>query len=202
MAIARNYAQINRQTNEVVLIGDKSLGMPIPDNACVYTIDIRTHAQRAEIGVGWVYDANTNKFTKPSTAVRIDPVQEVIATTATLENGDIKLILPYSIGTGTLVKFTAPCDCADVTGGIVIDGTTYSIVDTTGQTVTGVAGAWIGGAQLAVIIDKEDGSAYLQATAPLPNLLANSPLILVAGRDYGTEFPANPVKGQLFFKKV
>ena len=202
MAIARNYAQINRQTNEVVLIGDKSIGMPIPDNACVYTIEISAHAQRADIDVGWVYDVNTDKFAKPSTAVRIDPVQEVIATTATLENGDIKLILPYSIGTGTLVKFTAPCDCTEVTGGIVIDGSAYLVVDSNDKTVAGIPGAWVSGAHVAVIIDKEDGFAYIQGTAPLPNLIETSPLILVAGRDYGTEFPANPVKGQLFFKKV
>lgn len=157
-----------------------------------------------DVGSGWVsiteseFNVRCPEFPEPA----MPPVQEIIATSAALSGGSIVLELPGKVDTGTLVKFTAPCDCTEVTGGIVIDGTTYSVMDATGKVVTGVAGAWVGGAKLAVIIDNEDGSAYLQGAAPLPNLLANSPLILVAGRDYGTEFPANPVKGQLFFKKV
>lgn len=157
-----------------------------------------------EVGSDWVlvteaeFNVRRPEFPEPA----MPPVQEIIATSAALSGGSIVLELPGKVDTGTLVKFTAPCDCTEVTGGIVIDGITYSVVDATGHVVTGIHGAWVRGALVAVIINMEDESAYHQGTAPLPNLLANSPLILVAGRDYGTEFPANPVKGQLFFKKV
>lgn len=157
-----------------------------------------------EVGTGWVsitepeFNVRCPDFPAPPTP----PAQEIIAISATFSGGNIVLELPGRVGTGTLVKFTAPCDCAKVTGGIVIEGVTYSVVDTTGQIVTGIPGAWVSGAHLAVIIDKEDSCAYLQGAAPLPNLLANSPLILVEGRDYGEAFPSNPTKGQVFFKKV
>ena len=157
-----------------------------------------------EVGTGWVsvteseFNVRCPEFPEPAPA----PVQEVIAISAVLSGGDIVLELPGRVDTGSLVKFTAPCDCTNVTGGIVIDGTTYSVVDSNDKIVTGIPGAWVGGAHVAVIIDKEDGYAYIQGTAPLPVLLKTSPLILVEGRDYGTEFPTNPVKGQLFFKKV
>ena len=156
------------------------------------------------VGSDWVaiteseFNVRCPDFPEPAPA----PAQEVIATDAWMADGSVVLELPRAVNTGTLVKFSAPCDCTAVTGGIVINGTTYSVVDSTGHVVTGVPGAWVGGALVAVIINKEDGCAYIQGTAPLPNLLANSPLILVEGRDYGTEFPTNPVKGQLFFKKV
>ena len=156
------------------------------------------------IGSGWVsiteseFDVRCPEFPEPTP----EPAQEVIAISAELSSGDIVLELPGLVDTGSLVKFTAPCDCTNVTGGIVIDGATYSVVDSNDKVVTGVPGAWVNGAHVAVIIDKEDCFAYIQGTAPLPNLIETSPLILVAGRDYGTEFPANPVKGQLFFKKV
>ena len=157
-----------------------------------------------DVGSDWVsiteseFNVRCPDFPEPA----MPPVQEIIATSAVLSGGNIVLDLPRAVDTGTLVKFTAPCDCTEVTGGIVIDGTTFSVVDATGHVVTGIHGAWVIGALVAVIINKEDESAYHQGTAPLPNLLANNPLILVAGRDYGREFPANPVKGQLFFKKV
>ena len=157
-----------------------------------------------EVGAGWItiteseFNVRCPEFPNPSP----NPVQEVIATSARLVDGSIVLELPRLVDTGTLVKFDAPCDCTAVTDGIVIDGGAYLVVDSNDKVVTGVPGAWVSRAKVAVIIDKEDRFAYIQGTAPLPNLIETSPLILVAGRDYGTDFPANPVKGQLFFKKV
>ena len=157
-----------------------------------------------EVGSSWAaiteseFNVLCPEFPEPTP----EPAQEVIATASRIAEGSIVLELPRQVDTGTLVKFDAPCDCSAVTGGIVIDGVTYLVVDSNDKVVTGVAGAWVSGAKVAVIIDKEDGFAYIQGAAPLPNLIETSPLILVAGRDYGTEFPANPVKGQLFFKKV
>lgn len=157
-----------------------------------------------EVGSNWVaiteseFNVRCPDFPTPPPP----PVQEAIAISAVLSGGNIVLELPRAVDTGTLVKFTAPCDCTAVTEGIVIEGVTYSVVDSNDKVVTGIPGAWVSGAHVAVIIDKEDEFAYIQGTAPLPILIETNPLILVEGRDYGTDFPANPVKGQLFCKKV
>ena len=157
-----------------------------------------------EVGSNWVtiteseFNVRCPEFPDPIP----EPVQEVIATAARMVDGSIVLELPRLVDDGTLVKFNAPCDCTAVTGGIVIDGVTYLVVDSNDKIVTGISGAWVSGAHVAVIIDKEDGFAYIQSTVPLPNLLATSPLILVEGRDYGATIPKDLAKGQLFFKKV
>ena len=157
-----------------------------------------------EVGDDWeaITEAEFNvrcpEFPEPAAP----PVQEVIATAAQIVDGAIVLDLPRKVDTGTLVKFDAPCDCTAVTKGIEIDGIWYSVVDSNDKVVTGIPGAWVSGAHIVVIIDMEDRLAYIQGTAPLPVLIETSPLILVEGRDYGIDFPTNPVKGQLFFKKV
>ena len=116
------------------------------------------------VGNNWVeiteseFDARCPEFQAPD----LPPVQEAIVTSATLSGGSIVLELSRQVDTGTLVKFEAPCACSAVTGGIVIDGTTYSVVDALGKAVTGSAGAWDAGAQLAVIVDNDDKKAYIQ----------------------------------------
>lgn len=213
MAISRNFAQINRQTNEVVLIGDSTLGMPLPDDECIYTIDIRSHAQGDEIAVGWVYEADEDVFTEPCIATRADPVQETVATAATMADGSIELTLPAQVSTGTLVKFSAPCACESVTGGIVIDGVTYSMVDAAGNMVDEIGGMWTAGALVAVLIDTANKKAYIQNAAfnaALPKsggtmtgpITLGGDIILVEGVNYGTTLPEPGIKGRLFFKVV
>lgn len=84
---------------------------------------------------------------------------------ASLVDGNIVLTCGKRIGHNTLVKFAAPCHCAAVTGGLVIGGTTYSIVNSLGSVVTGLGGAWRAGANIAVLVDAENNQAYIQ-TAP------------------------------------
>ena len=157
-----------------------------------------------EVGSNWVsiteseFNVRCPEFPEPATP----PAQEIIATAAKMAGGAIVLELPRLADTGTLVKFVAPCACSSLTGGIVIDGVTYSVVDATGQSVKGVSGVWTSGAHVAVIIDMSNNRAYFQGTTALKNILAASPLILVEGRDYGSTIPNNLAKGQLFFKKV
>lgn len=116
------------------------------------------------VGSGWVaiteseFDVRCPDFPAPD----FPPVQEVIATSATIASGSVVLALPASVDTGTLVKFTAPCTCSAVTDGIVIDDETYSVVDAMGQIVNGKDGVWASGAQVAVIIDKAKKRAYVQ----------------------------------------
>ena len=89
-----------------------------------------------------------------------------IAISAELLNGSIVLEMPEGgVCTGTMVKFSAPCSCDKVTGGIIIDDVTYTVVDAMGECVTGVGGVWDVGAQIAVIIDQENEYACIQNAA-------------------------------------
>lgn len=157
-----------------------------------------------EVGSDWVavteseFNVRCPEF--PGTAHT--PAQEVIATSAKMSDGSVLLELPQVVDTGTLVKFVAPCACNALTGGIVIDGVTFSVLDTLGKAVVGQHGVWEKGAYVTVIIDNGKKLAYFQGTTALKNILASSPLILVEGRDYGTDVPNDLAKGQLFFKRV
>ena len=123
-----------------------------------------------ETGAGWLtiteseFDVRRPDFPDPEKP----PVHAVIATSAKLADGFVVLELPASVDTGTLVKFTAPCACSAVTGGIVINGVTYAVVDALGNVVTGAALLWDSGAQVAVLIDTAAGKAYIQNGAELP----------------------------------
>lgn len=56
------YAQIDRKTNCVDLVGTEEQGMPVPDNDIVYTIDITNHPQRDDIQQTMTYDPATDTF--------------------------------------------------------------------------------------------------------------------------------------------
>lgn len=175
---------------------------------CAYTYDGYEYCKFERVtavGSDWVaiteseFNVRCPEFPEPATP----PVQEVIATSSMLnDNGSIVLELPRPVNTGSIVKFYTICPCFEVTGGLVIDRVTYSVVDSMGKVVTGIGGVWEKGVYVAVIIDKDMKRAYFQGTTALKNILASSPLILVEGRDYGTTVPGNLAKGQLFFKKV
>lgn len=94
-----------------------------------------------------------------------DPDLDVIADSAELSGGSIVITSNKIIGTGTLLKFKAPCDCTAVTGGLVIDGKTYAIVDALRKSVTGTKGTWASGAQVSVLIDKANLFAFIQNRA-------------------------------------
>ena len=135
------------------------------------------------------------------------------------------LTLPAPVDTGTLVKFMAPCACESVTGGIVIDGVTYSVVDAAGNTVDKIGGAWIDDVMVAVLIDVENKKAYIQnaslislvedvkdtANAALPKsggtmtgtlMMNGGHIVLKEGVNYGTSLPKPGIKGRVFFKVV
>ena len=164
MAIENKYAQIRRNGNVVCLVGDETLGMPVPDSGAVYTVDIQGHAQRDEVAQNMVYDPNTDTFA--FSPIESEPTpdlfakQQVIAA-AELQDGAIVLNTPTGVGSGTTVKFEAPCDCSEVTAGIVINGITYDLVSAADEQVAGIGGAWVAGAQIAVLLDCEDRKAYV-----------------------------------------
>ena len=78
---------------------------------------------------------------------------------------NIKLNLTAAPFTGQIVTFTAPCSCADVTEGLVINGEIYTVCDAMGVCVTGTGGAWCEGATVSVALDVENKKAYLQNKA-------------------------------------
>ena len=117
-----------------------------------------------EVGSNWAsiteseFNVRCPDFPEPATP----PAQEIIATSAEVAGGSIVLTLPRAVDTGTLVKFSAPCACSAVTGGIVIDGTTYAVVDAAGNSANKIVGAWEPGALVAVLIDTASNKAYIQ----------------------------------------
>lgn len=91
-----------------------------------------------------------------------DPDLDVVATGAALSNGSIVITSDKIIGTGTMLKFKAPCDCTSVTKGLVIDGKTYTIVDSLGSNIIGKGGMWASGALVSALIDKANLRAFIQ----------------------------------------
>ena len=76
--------------------------------------------------------------------------------------GKVKLTLPgMEIPvTGKQVSFEAPCNC-DATECLQIDGVDYTVIDSLGNTVTGIGGVWATGAKITVVLDVENQKAYL-----------------------------------------
>lgn len=117
-----------------------------------------------------------------------DPDLDVVADSAVLSNGSITITSDKIIGTGTLLKFKAPCDCTAVTKGLVIDGKTYSVVDALGEVITGASGTWASGSQVSVLIDKENLRAFVQNGAKASGILGveNSTLVQFVGNIFKT----------------
>jgi hypothetical protein len=98
-----------------------------------------------------------------------DALKTKVATSVKLVGGFINLELPEGgVCTGTMVKFVAPCASDKVTGGIVIDGVTYTVVDAVGNCITGKIGYWDNGAALSFLIDSGSKKAFLQNAAWMP----------------------------------
>lgn len=78
--------------------------------------------------------------------------------------------LTVSLPTGTAVcngkqiTFRAPCDCAGVDG-IVIDDTTYQLVDTNNESISNKGEQFALGAMVSVILDTDNSRAYIQNAA-------------------------------------
>lgn len=120
------------------------------------------------------------------TGIRKREAQQTrVAESAVLTDGSIHLTLPGGhVCDGTMVKFCAPCSCEVVTGGIVINGETYTVVDSMLNCVTGFGGVWDVGAQISVVIDDTNKRAFLNNTSdPLPTLkLSEPPTFQTVGR--------------------
>lgn len=85
-----------------------------------------------------------------------------VATSVQLVGGSVVLELPEGgVCDCTMVKFASPCSCDKITGGLVVNGTTFTLVDAMGTCITGVGGYWMEGAVIAVMIDQISNRAYV-----------------------------------------
>ena len=61
----KQYAQILKSDNTVNLIGGAELGLPVENHNLVYCIDITDRADKNEIELYMVYNAETDTFSFP-----------------------------------------------------------------------------------------------------------------------------------------
>ena len=118
---------------------------------------------------------------------------EEVRGTATLNGGLLVVDVDKEVGDNTLVKFCAPCACSSVITGMKIQGTTYSIVDASGNVVTGLdSGAWAANAHVALLLSKSTAKAYLQNSAVSDSYTREQTLPTVVKNMYGLNDGATP----------
>lgn len=82
----------------------------------------------------------------------------------------IKIDLPTSLLDGMDIKFKAPCDCTSITGLLIcyptdgdeMDSKSFTFRDSHGNDLTGLGNLFSAGSYVKVIVDTENGYAYLQ----------------------------------------
>lgn len=89
-------------------------------------------------------------------------IEQVTAVESTLTGNQVVLTIPTAVQTGTIVKFKSPCGCGNVTGGLVIRGTTYSLLDSLKQPVSANSLLWEANTLISVIVDVEQKQAFVQ----------------------------------------
>lgn len=91
---------------------------------------------------------------------------EEVRATATLSEGVLAITTDGEVGSNTLVKFKAPCECPSVTAGVRINGESYDVVDANGAKMTGPGVlAWASDALVSLLIDCASHKAYIQNSA-------------------------------------
>ena len=90
---------------------------------------------------------------------------EEVRGAASIVDGMLIIDVADETGDGTLIKFCAPCGCDAITAGTKIGDIVYDIVDAAGNIMTGPGGAWVSGAQVALVLSKSTAKAYLQNSA-------------------------------------
>ena len=113
----------------------------------------------------------------------------VTADTAELTAGSVALTIPGEAQHGMTIKFLAPCDSADITVGITVEGVLYQWRDTLGEDITAMEALFEAGAMVGIIIDRENLIAYLATAAPAKGFIeyaaGNQPENMIPGALYG-----------------
>lgn len=91
-----------------------------------------------------------------------DPDPDVIAESPEMIDGAIHITTNKIVGNGTLLKFKAPCGCSEFNGNLKINGSFYTVLDSSGLWVGGKDGLWGHGMLVSFLIDADDGCAVLQ----------------------------------------
>lgn len=113
----------------------------------------------------------------------------VTADSAELTTGSIAITTPYQMQQGVSVKFEAPCNSEDVSVGIVVDGIQYQWMDTLGEGLANVAGLFVTGTMVCIILDRDNLIAYLVNASPSKGFVqyesGNTPTVMLQGTLYG-----------------
>lgn len=122
----------------------------------------------------------------------------------------IKVTSKQPIYNGSVITFTAPCDCSEVDGlkvcypvltddAITTGYRTFEFVDAHNNVVTGIGNLFKAGAYVKVILDVDSEWAYIQngdTNAYLENKMGFNSI------RYGDALPSSGVTGDIFFLKV
>ena len=93
-------------------------------------------------------------------------VAPTVSALASLSGGVATLKIPGAVKaeTGLQINFAAPCDCTNLVA-LIVCGKRFEVVDAMGRTVTGMKDFFRSGATISVVLDAENGKAYIQNPA-------------------------------------
>ena len=117
----------------------------------------------------------------------VDMANSVTAASAALTAGSLAITIDGEAQHGMSIKFEAPCDSADITVGVTINGTLYQWRDTLGEEIAGYEALFAEGCMVGIIIDREGLIAYLATAAPAKGYI-----------EYSGTAPANMIPGALY----
>ena len=117
----------------------------------------------------------------------VDMANSVTAASAALTAGSLAITIDGEAQHGMSIKFEAPCDSADITVGVTINGTLYQWRDTLGEDIAGYEALFAEGCMVGVIVDRENLIAYLATAAPAKGYI-----------EYSGTAPANMIPGTLY----
>ena len=112
----------------------------------------------------------------------------VTAEDAELTAGSLALTIPGDAQQGMSIKFLAPCDSADITVGVTVNGTLYQWRDTLGEEIAGYEALFAEGCMVGIIIDRENLIAYLATASPAKGYIeytGTAPENMIPGTLYG-----------------
>ena len=119
----------------------------------------------------------------------VDMANSATATGAVLTAGSLVITIPGEAQHGMSIKFEAPCDSADITVGVTINGTLYQWMDTLGEGIAGFEALFAESCMVGIIIDRENLIAYLATAAPAKGFVeyetGSPPANMIPGTLYG-----------------
>ena len=138
----------------------------------------------------YFHDKLGSEFSTPSAVTQAisAAARYAVATSAALTAGRVALTISGDATNNMIVRFTAPCDSADITVGIAINGVLYQWQDAAGTSMLTVYRLFDAGATVDILVDRENLIAHYMAASPLPYIIeypsGQLPDYLIPGRFY------------------